>query len=133
VAILVANINFRKVVDMVIAVAILWANLAYLFVTASLLARRLQGWPSKDLPGLFSLGRWGLLINVLAVLWGVFTVINIAWPRSDPNTPDWYQTFGPLLFTAGLVLGGGIYYALVQRHKTGVLGEHRVASPAEHS
>jgi urea carboxylase system permease len=124
IGILVVNINFRKVVDMVIAVAILWANLAYLFVTASLLTRRLQGWPSKVEPGLFSLGRWGLAINVLAVLWGVFTVINITWPRDNA---DWYQTFGPLLFTAGLVFAGGTYYALVQRHKTGVLGEHQAA------
>jgi urea carboxylase system permease len=144
VGILVANINFPKVVDMVIAVAILWANLAYLFVTSSLLARRLHGWPPQNTLGVaadlesagsprpisnrpphFSMGRWGLLINVLAVLWGLFTVINIAWPRSDSTTPDWYQTFGPLLFTAGLVLGGGIYYAVVQRHKPGVLDEHQ--------
>ncbi|HMF19428.1 MAG TPA: APC family permease, partial [Gemmataceae bacterium] len=123
--ILVVNIDFSKVVDMVVAVAILWANLAYLFVTATLLARRLQGWPPRPVaPGLFSLGRWGLLVNLLAVLWGIFTVVNIAWPRGT----QWYQTFGPLLFTAGLVFSGGIYYALVQRHKSGVLGEHRVDS-----
>jgi len=109
---------------MVVAVAILWANLAYLLVTATLLARRLQGWPPRSVaPGLFSLGRWGLLVNLLAVLWGVFTVVNIAWPRGT----QWYQTFGPLLFTAGLVFSGGIYYAFVQRHKSGVLGEHRAA------
>jgi urea carboxylase system permease len=124
IGILVANIDFSKVVDMVVAVAILWANLAYLLVTATLLARRLQGWPPRSVaPGLFSLGRWGLLVNLLAVLWGVFTVVNIAWPRGT----QWYQTFGPLLFTAGLVFSGGIYYAFVQRHKSGVLGEHRAA------
>ena len=129
IGILVANINFRGIVNMVIAVAILWANLAYLFVTATLLTRRLQGWPptiASEEAGLFSLGRWGLLINLLAVLWGIFTVVKIAWPRPDPDAPNWYQTFGPLLFTGGLVVSGGLYYATVQRHKTGVLGEHRV-------
>src|SRR5260370_15375769 len=130
IGILIANINFHGFVNMVIAVAILWANLAYLFVTGTLLTRRLQGWPHQDggAQGRFSLGRWGLLINLLAVLWGVFTVVNIAWPRLDPAAPDWDQTFGPLLFTAGPVLGGRIYYAVVQRHKNGGLGQHRATT-----
>jgi urea carboxylase system permease len=127
IGILVANINFKGVVDMVIAVAILWANLAYLMVTVSLLARRFHNWPPRE-PGLFSLGRWGMLINILAVCWGIFTVFNIAWPRPDPAAPNWYKTFGPLLFTGALVLSGGIYYAGVQRHKSGVLGEHRAGN-----
>jgi hypothetical protein len=38
-----------------------------------------------------------------------------------------FQMFhlGALLYTAGLLLIGGLYYSLVQRHKTGVLKEHR--------
>jgi len=30
----------------------------------------------------FSLGRFGLPVNVLAMLWSVFMVVNVGWPRT---------------------------------------------------
>jgi hypothetical protein len=64
-------------------------------------------------------------VNGLAVAWGVAAVVNIGWPR--PVDPDavWYQRYAALLFTAVLLVFGVAYYGLVQRHKTGVLKEHR--------
>jgi hypothetical protein len=114
------NVGFPYVIEVVVSVAVLWANLAYLFVTSTLLIKRFQGWPRKGgagLPHLFSLGRWGVPVNVLAVLWGVFTVVNIGWPRADPENAGSYYSLAPLLATAGLLLTGAAYYALVQRHK----------------
>jgi urea carboxylase system permease len=120
VGILLINVNYPKVVEAVIAVAVLWANLAYLLLTSFLLSRRLRGWPRRNDPnmaGLFRLGKWGVPINLLAVLWGIFTVINIGWPRLDDEDPDFVLAYAPLLSTAGLVLIGVTYYGLVQRHK----------------
>jgi hypothetical protein len=109
----------------------LWANLAYLMVTATLLERRLRGWPERDEAGAaFSLGRWGMLVNVLAVAWGVFIVVNIAWPRPAPDDSAWYQSYAAVLLTGAMLVAGGVYYALVQRHKTGVLAEHQSRPPA---
>jgi urea carboxylase system permease len=79
--ILVANVNFPKVIELVTCVAVLWANLAYLLVTGPLLARRLDGWPERR-EGLFSLGRWGLPVNAAATAWCLFTVVNVGWPRA---------------------------------------------------
>jgi amino acid transporter len=131
-AILVANVGFPNVVEVVTSVAILWANLAYLLVTVLLLRQRLGGWPPRGGPGgrgPFSLGRWGLPVNVLAVGWGVLMVANIGWPRADAGAA-WHQRYAALLFTGGLVAVGATYYGLVQRHRTGVLEEHRAPAPA---
>jgi urea carboxylase system permease len=125
VGILVTNVDFPNVIKVVTSVAILWANLAYLLVTAPLLVRRLQGWPRDWDDSRFALGRWGIPVNVLAACWCLFTVVNVGWPRAEVYGTEWYHRFGALLYTGGLVLTGGIYYFLIQRHKAGVLPEHR--------
>jgi hypothetical protein len=128
VLILFVNLNSPKLVEAIAAVSIVWANLAYLFVTGPLLVRRLRGWPTIGgcgVPGVFTLGRWGLLVNALAVAWGVALIINVGWPRPEVYGNAWYEQYAALLLTAALLGVGGLYYGLVQRHKTGVLTVHR--------
>ena len=94
-AILVVNINLPNVIETLCSVAIVWANLAYLLVTMPLLVARLRG---RAMPSAaetarpaaasggrrcFSLGRWGLPVNAIAVVWGLFVVVNIGWPRAE--------------------------------------------------
>jgi urea carboxylase system permease len=127
-AILLVNVWLPGAVDLVAPIAILWANLAYLLVTLPLLVRRMRGWPGDAGPDgrrAFALGRWGVPVNLAAVVWGVGMILNIGWPRRPTPETTWYQQYGAVLFTAGLVAAGGLYYVLVQRHKTGVLEEHR--------
>ncbi|MBI6546176.1 MAG: amino acid permease [Cyanobacteria bacterium NC_groundwater_1444_Ag_S-0.65um_54_12] len=125
--ILLLNWNFSKVVGLVTSVAIVWANLGYLFVTAPLLWQRLHGWPHcRDIgPGVFSLGRWGLPINIAAVVWGCFMVANIAWPRHEVYGEAALQQWAAVIMTVFLLLAGGLYYGLVQRHKGGTLTSHQ--------
>jgi urea carboxylase system permease len=136
-AILVVNVTLPGFIDLVAPIAILWANLAYLCVTGSLLLMRCRGWPGNGgsgAPRIFALGRWGLLVNLLAVVWGVLILLNLGWPRTDGDTGGvWYRPYAALFATAGLVLVGGAYYLLVQRHKTGVLEEHRPPSGLQES
>src|SRR5205085_4034902 len=96
VSLLVVNVDYPRVVDLIVAVAILWANLAYLLVVAALLVRRLRGWPANGgsgVRGIFALGRWGLPVNVLAVLWSACTVTNVGWPRPEVYGEVWYARF----------------------------------------
>jgi urea carboxylase system permease len=83
---LVINVQLPKVVELLTAVAILWANLAYLLVIAATLCRRLRGGLDDDRleegRRAFSLGRFGLPVNVLALLWSLFMVVNVGWPRT---------------------------------------------------
>ena len=78
--ILIMHVRFPRVVELVTAVASLWANLAYLLVVAAMFRRRLRGWPDPDSfeegRRAFSVGRFGLPINVLALLWSVFMVVS---------------------------------------------------------
>ncbi|OPH12863.1 amino acid permease, partial [Azospirillum brasilense] len=62
--------------------------LAYAMVTGPLLVSRLRGgFPAAgtDETGapLFSLGRWGVPVNALALLYGLAMTVNLAWPRAE--------------------------------------------------
>ena len=50
--------------------------LSYFLCNLGVLAARLRGWPHK--PAWFSLGRWGMLVNVLALVWGGAMLINFS-------------------------------------------------------
>ncbi|MBH0202613.1 MAG: amino acid permease [Nitrospira sp.] len=66
--------------------------------------------------GQFSLGRWGLPINVIAFHWSVFEFINIAWPRPYAVSPDapWWQLWAvPLVL--GSVLGLTSLHMLIDK------------------
>ena len=95
--------------------------LAYAMVTGPMLLRRLRGgWSAAagvDETGrpLFSLGRWGLPINALALVYGLFMAINLAWPRAavyDPAGGHWYFQWFTALFVGAMVLLGVLYRVL---------------------
>jgi urea carboxylase system permease len=102
--------------------------LSYFVLNIALLRARLRGWPKEKAP--FSLGKWGLPLNVLGVLYGGAMLVNFAWPRAAtnprprelPGTLDfgWSWLNGrPVLWTVLVVilLVGTAYYGLVQRTK----------------
>jgi len=134
--ILVINIRQPQIFLVVTSIGIIMIYIAYLLVTVPMLNKRLKGeWPRKDAPaGYFSLGRFGLPVNVMAVLWGFGMAFNLAYPRKDIyNATEpfhWYLQYGAFLFVGIVAAGGFAYYWFIQRHKTGVLEEHRsVPSP----
>jgi urea carboxylase system permease len=107
IAILIANVNLPKLVELVTMIAVLWANLAYLVVSAALLWRRMHGWPAAAGPiraNRFSLGRLGIPVNAAAVLWSAFMILNVGWPRPEVYGAQWQHRFAPLILTATLVL-----------------------------
>jgi amino acid transporter len=94
---------------------------AYLFVTLPLLIRRLRGTIGGETDGqIFSLGRWGLAINVGAVLYGGLMAINMAWPRAsvyDPANGGWYLQWFSVLLLVGTAVTGALAYAHLRRSK----------------
>jgi urea carboxylase system permease len=91
--------------------------IAYAMVTIPLLAQRVRGAWRGGAPGgtdthgrpLFSLGRWGLLVNALAVVYGVGMAVNLAWPRMEvyaPTSHRWYFQWFTVLFVLGAVAFG---------------------------
>lgn len=132
--ILVVNIGQPKIFTVLTSIAIIMIYLAYLMVTGPLLKKRLQGqWPPADLAagGYFTMGKWGMFVNIVAVLWGVGMAINLAWPREAVYGAPWYNTWGAFVYI-GVILGAGLgWYALKGRHHIGTLASHAVIAPSE--
>jgi urea carboxylase system permease len=125
---LLINIGNQRVFYILTSVAIIMFYLAYLCVTLPLLRKRLSGqWPRADHGPYFSLGGWGTLVNVVAVVYQTVVVVNLAWPRAAVYGDDhWYFKWGAFVFIGLVVIVGGIYY-FTQHHgrETSVLDEHR--------
>ncbi|WP_165074103.1 amino acid permease [Paludisphaera rhizosphaerae] len=128
--VLLANVNAPRLIETFCSVALVWANLAYLMVTGPMLASRLRSRseteeaepdPAGDR---FSLGRWGLPINLAAVAWGVFVVANMSWPRPEIYGDHPIGRYAAALATAGLLSVGAAWYLSVGRFRAGVRPEH---------
>ena len=135
VALLLVNIGQAQIFSAITSLAVILIYIAYLLVTVPMLVARLRGtWSAQKQQGRFSLGRWGLPVNILAVLWGLAMTIDLAWPRKAVYNADppyhWYLQWSAVLFVAVLLGGGFLYYWFVQRNRVGVLAEHRAAEPA---
>jgi amino acid transporter len=89
-----------------------WATagtyIAYQLVVLGGLIARGRGWP-KD-RAYFNLGKWGWPVNIMALVYGVFMIINLAWPR----TPDaaWYDNYLVVVSLTVVLVVGVIVYAI---------------------
>jgi urea carboxylase system permease len=108
--------------------------LSYFLGNLVIMRARARGWPREGSGGTrrapFRLGRWGMLVNIVALLYGGAMLINFAWPRVASN-PEPRQTGGllslglgflnriPILWTVVVVIAlvGAIYYLIVGRTK----------------
>jgi len=100
--------------------------LSYFLGNIVIMRARARGWPRTRAP--FRLGRWGLLVNVVALLYGGAMLVNFAWPRiasnPKPNQEGGLLKLGfldgiPILWTVVvfIALVGAIYYLIVGRTK----------------
>ena len=102
--------------------------LSYFLGNLAIMRARVGGWPKTRAP--FRLGRWGIVVNVLGLLYGGAMLVNFAWPRAASN-PEPRQTGGllslglsflnkiPILWTVlvFIVIVGVIYYLVTGRTK----------------
>jgi urea carboxylase system permease len=122
-SILVLNIFQPAMYTALASVCIMLLYIAYLMVTGPLLLRRLQKWPALGAAhartatgkALFSLGRFGVPLNILAVLWGVAMTVNLAWPREAVYNPiagdhHWYLQYFAVVFLGLSLLVGVLAY-----------------------
>jgi amino acid transporter len=97
--------------------------LSYILANLAILQARRRGFfERRQVP--FTLGRWGMLVNVLALVWGGSMLINFMWHRvatnPTPNETDGVLDFGidflndiPILWSVlgAVLILGAIYYA----------------------
>src|SRR5690242_19464096 len=128
IALLVLNVGNQRAFFVLTSVAIIMFYIAYMCVTVPLLIARVRGkWPTPDHGPYFSLGRWGLPVNVLAVIFQTIVMINLAWPRAQVYGNDkWYYQWGAFVFVGLLGGVGAVYYLVALRGRpAAVLAEHR--------
>jgi urea carboxylase system permease len=107
--ILLVNLGQAGVFTAITSVSVVIVYTAYLMVTVPALIHRLRGTRLNGGPGIMSLGRWGLPVNITAVALGGGLMINILWPRAEVYDPDgkgWYLHYFSLLFLAATIVLG---------------------------
>jgi amino acid transporter len=60
--------------------------LSYLLGNLAFLRARTKGWPRTKAP--FNLGGWGMVVNVVAILWGLAMMLNFLTPSSATGAFD---------------------------------------------
>jgi len=95
--IVVGSIVSADALTSIVSFAALGIYVGFQMVVLAALRARLKGWVPS---GPFTLGRWGVAINVAALAYGVGAIVNMSWPR----TPDasWYDNW--IVALSGLVV-----------------------------
>src|SRR5579862_6629225 len=83
IAVAAINVGNQSAFAAITAIAIIMFYICYMGVTVPMLRRRLRGeWPKPDHGPYFSMGRWGLPVNTIAVVYQTLVVIDLMWPRA---------------------------------------------------
>src|SRR3954465_6188603 len=94
----------------VISFAAAGIYIAFQLVVLAALIARSRGWGPR---GKFTLGAWGLPVNLLALAYGVAGALNLAWPRQVEGA-NWYDEWIVVLRCA-IGGGAGVLYMLLGR------------------
>ncbi|HEY2077040.1 MAG TPA: APC family permease [Streptosporangiaceae bacterium] len=106
--------------------------LSYFLGNLAILRDRLRGWPRTKAP--FRLGRWGLVINIIGLVYGGAMLVNFAWPRIASNPEPKEEVVNksqllnfhigflndiPILWTVliFILIVGALYYLITGRTK----------------
>ena len=104
----------QDAVATIVSFASIGIYIAFQMVVFAALLARLRGWRPA---GPFSLGAWGLPVNIVALVYGIGAIVNMAWPRS-PQDP-WYSNYGTIFTSAAVLVLGAIYLVLGRPYDRG--------------
>jgi amino acid transporter len=93
--------------------------LVYFAMMCILLKARLSGWPRRDAP--MRLGRWGISLNVLALVYSGAMLVNLMWFR-DATNPGWKLGIPVAIWMLAVpVLLGAAYRFVAGRRRPGAV------------
>jgi amino acid transporter len=150
--VLVVNLKQSAAFTALSSLCIAMLYLAYLGVTGPLLWHRIRassggssgstgtsaaladGVDEHGKP-LFSLGRWGIPVNVIAVVYQVLAIVNLAWPRKSvydlTGHTWWLQWSAPLFIGIVVVVGVAVHRVLRAGSLTITVGAQEPAMAQE--
>jgi amino acid transporter len=115
--VLLVNLGQAGVFAAITSVSVVIVYLAYLMVTVPALIHRLRGRSLSYGRPILDLGKWGIPVNLTAVVMGALLCINIAWPRTEVYDPDGTSRFlqyFAVLFVAVTLVAGYFAYRVVK-------------------
>ena len=122
VALLLVNMGQTGVFTALTSTCIVLLYLAYLMVTVPMLIKRINGsWGrlpvvlDEDGKKSFTLGRFGFALNLIAVLFGLAMMINLAWPREAVYGSSPVLHYFALIFLAVAIIGGALVFMAKKR------------------
>ena len=104
----------QNAVSTIISFASAGIYMAFQMLVAGALIARAKGWKPS---GPFTLGRWGWLVNIIALAYGLSAIVDMVWPRS-PNDP-WYSNYGMIVTAMGVLVSGAIYMVAAKPYDHG--------------
>ncbi len=104
----------QNAVSTIISFASAGIYMAFQMLVAGALIARAKGWQPA---GPFTLGRWGWLVNIIALAYGLSAIVDMVWPRS-PNDP-WYSNYGMIVTAGGVLVLGTLYMVLAKPYDHG--------------
>ncbi len=117
IAVLLVNLGQASVFAAIASVSVVIVYLAYLMVTVPALIHRLRGTSLSHGKPVMDLGRWGIPVNLVAVVMGGLLVVNIGWPRQEVYNPagdSWFLQYFAVIFVALTLAVGYIAYRVVR-------------------
>jgi amino acid transporter len=113
--IILASPFLADAIATVISFATAGIYLAFQMVVVAAIYARLRGWRPG---GAFSLGAWGLPVNVIALIYGVGALLDMIWPRT-PDQP-WYVNDAMIVTVIGILAVGLGYMTVRKPHDQGM-------------
>ena len=113
-AIALCGLWLQNAVSTIISFASVGIYIAFQMVVAGAVFARVRGWQPA---GPFTLGSWGWPVNLAALGYGIFAIVNMMWPRS-PQDP-WYSNYGMIVTTAVVVVLGALYMIAAKPYDRG--------------
>lgn len=103
---LIIFIGPDELLTQITAFAVLGIYVAFQSVVLAALRQRIKGWKPA---GPFNLGKAGVVVNVVALAYGIFAMVLLAWPgHSGVFLNDWIVLIG-----LGIVAVAGLLYLFV--------------------
>jgi amino acid transporter len=103
----------QDAVNTIISFAAIGIYVAFQMVVFAAAIARIRGWRPA---GTFTLGSWGWLVNLAALIYGVTAIATMVWPRS-PNDP-WYVNYAMIFMTLIVFITGAAYMLLAKPYKS---------------
>lgn len=111
---LVVNLGAEQIYTLLLSFVVGGFYISFLFPVAAALFLHVR---KRHEAGPFSLGRLSFAVTVVAAIWLVFELVNIAWPRYPEL--EWFENWGVILIVIILGVIGAIAYAIVPEKGTG--------------